>query len=199
MLRYGTDEYRALVRKNRDKQTEFLNKQNKIAIERIFQDKGVRDKLKIEIGYQELTLKIKEKKKAKNGQDMMVVKFWKAPKTNIKALKESYDPITCYHMLQRENRGEFDDNWYKSFTYCLTEQDFDKVKKGDKFRCLIQHKEKYFTEKDGTLVRYEQGNRYGEPIIIREASIAKIYKEGEEPQIDYLKLFIPLNDGTDNI
>lgn len=199
MLRYGTDEYRSLVENNRQRQTEFLNEENQVWLDRIFQDKGVgRDKLKIEVGLQELTVRVLEKKKAKNGQDMMVVKFWKPPRTNMKGLKESYDTIDVYHMLQKVSRGVLEEEWFKPFTTCLSEQDFDRVEKGMKVRCLVRHKEKYFTEKDGTIKNHERGYGYGKPIIIREASIYKIVKE-DNPEIDYLQLFIPLNYGTNNL
>lgn len=202
MLRYGTDEYRSLVENNRQRQTEFLNEENQVWLDRIFQDKGVKrnniEKLKIEVGLHELVLNMKEKKKAKNGQDVMVIKFWKPPRTNMKGVKESYDPISCYHMLQKVGRGVFEEEWFKPFTTCLSEQDFDRVEKGMKVRCLVRHKEKYFTEKDGTIKNHERGYGYGKPIIIREASIYKIVKE-DNPEIDYLQLFIPLNYGTNNL
>lgn len=199
MLRYGTEEYKEPTRRNRQRQTEFLNEENQIWLDRIFQDKGVRDKVKIDVGLHELTLRVLEKRKAKNGQDMMVIKFWKPPRMNMKGQKEGYDTIDCYSMLQKVSKEVFEEEWFKPFTFCLSEQDFSKVKRGQKFRCLVQHKEKYFTDKNGEFVRYEQGLRFGEPIIIREASIVKIFKDNEEPQIDYLKLFIPLNNGTNNI
>lgn len=190
------------MRKNRAKQSEFLSSERKEGLERLFGAKGSDNKLKIEIGLQELKLTGKDKKKARNGKEMMVLKFWKAPvESNFRNTKNSYDTIDCYHMLQEQCYGEFDDNWFKSFTTCLDEKSFDKVKKNDKYLCLIQHVERLFV-KDGEVMKYEQGDKIGEDIVIIEPQIINVYPietNIETIKINYFSLYKPLNNDNSSI
>ena len=67
-LLYGSKEYLTLTRKNRVRPTGFLSGDRIIGLQKLFGHKQSGDgKVKIEIGWQELKLNYKEKKKAKTG------------------------------------------------------------------------------------------------------------------------------------
>lgn len=197
-LLYGAKEYLTLTRKNRIKPTGFLSGDRIIGLQKLFGHKQSGDgKVKIEIGWQELKINYKEKKKARTGQDMMVIKFWKAPATGIDGKKYSYDTIDCYSILQREAYGEFSEEWFKPFTTCLDEQSFAGINKGDKFWCLIMYVEKLF-EKSGEIVKYERGEKSGQDIVIIEPQIIRIQKEQPTNKPNYFKLYKPLDNGNSN-
>ena len=188
-----SEEAREKARKNIGKQNEFLSGERKAGLNRLFGGKGAGGKLKIEIGLQELKIAQKAKKKTRTGGDMIVLSFYKHPKeSSMRKTKESYSPINCYHMLRDTGSGEFDKIWFQSFTTGLTEGDFKDINKGDTFLCVVKHVEKLF-EKDGEIVTYSKGFRFGKPIIIVEPHIVAIYPLGTENiEIQYFTLYEPL-------
>lgn len=173
-------------------QREFLNDRNSSGLRRIFGAKKTANKLKIEIGLQELKISHLGKRKARNGADMMVVKLWKAPvEFDQLRTKKSYASIDCYHMLRSECSGNFEEMWYKPFTSCLDESSFTAIKKGDTFLFLIQHVERLF-EKDGVVMTYEKGERFGNDIILVQPEIVSMYPLGTEVDVNYFNLYKPL-------
>lgn len=177
------------ISKNR---SSFLSVESQANLSHIFGAKKVGGKLKIEIGWQMLELKTIEKKKTKNGGEMMVLKWWKAP-AEFEELKGkiSYSTIDCYHILQRKSYGTFEDNWFKSFTTCLEESQFGDINKGSKWMCLVMQEEQLI-EKQGEVVTYEKGNRAGEDVVRVIPKIIEIHPEDydtSERKLDYLKLY----------
>ena len=139
-----------------------------------------------------LELKSVEKKKTRNGGNMIVIKFWKAPAEfdELKG-KVSYSTIDCFHILQRKSYGTFEDNWFKSFTTCLEESQFKDLEKGSKWMCLVMQEEQLI-EKQGEVVTYEKGNRAGEDVVRVIPKIIEIHPENydtSERTLDYLKLY----------
>jgi hypothetical protein len=173
-------------------QNEFLSIENREKLNKLFGAHKANGKLKIELGLQELILKKKEKKKTKNGGEMIVLSFWKAP-VDFPSLKTkmSYLTIDCYHILQHKAFGKFKDYWYQKFTTCLDESQFAVINKGETYLCLIGHEEKMF-EKDGDIMKYEKGERYGDDIVLIEPKILKVYPpstDKESIEINYFDLY----------
>lgn len=161
-------------------------------LQKIFGAKQTGGKLKIEIGFHELILKGKDKRKTRNGGEMMVLKFWKPPR-QFEGLKNpiSYHPIQCYHILSSKKSISFKDNWMKRFTVGLDEKSFTAIEKGEKYLCLIQQVERPF-EKDGKIMKYEKGNKVGEDIDVVQPEILKVYPPGtniEDININWFELY----------
>jgi hypothetical protein len=189
---YGTVEFQEVAARNKSKQNEFLSERYLQGLEKVFGVKNSGGKVKIEIGWQELKLKQLTKKKTKNGQDMMVVKFWKPPVLfDHRVTPASYDTIDCYHILTKESRFNFEDWWYKPFTTCLSEKQFDVLEKGSVHLCIVEHIEELFIS-DGAIQTYRQGHRIGEDIILVKPRIVKVYPmdfDRDSLDINYLKLY----------
>ena len=183
------------IERNKSKQSGFLSGDRKKGLERLFSGRGSGGKLKVEIGLNELKLSCVQKKKARNGQDMMVVKFYKSPiESSFKQTKDSYRSIDCYHMLQDECKCVFNDNFYKPFTTCLDEKSFTDIKKGDKYLCLVRHVEKLF-KKQGEIMTYKKGDRCGKEIVLVEPQIVEIYPmniDRDTIKFSYFELYKPL-------
>lgn len=192
---YSLSEAQEIVRRNRDSQDKFLSGKRKEGLDRLFGGRGAGGKLKIEIGLQTLKLTKKEARKTKTGGDMIVLSFYKPPiDSSFKKTKDSYDLISCYHILGGYGTGDIEEDWFKSFTTCFTAKDFDHIKKGDSYLCLVKHTEEYFI-KDGEYVTYEKGINYQKPIIVIKPSIVKVYPIGTENiEVNYFKLFEPLKN-----
>lgn len=175
----------------------FLSVESKNYLDRVFGAKKAGGKLKIEIGLQELELKVVEKKKTRNGGEMMVLKFGKPP-ASFDQLKNKlyYHTIDCYHILQRKGWGRFESEWFKGFTTCLDESQFKHLRKGTKYLCLVMQEEKLI-EKDGEVITYEKGNRAGDDVIMIDPQIINIWDvdyDTSDIKIDYLKLYKPLRN-----
>jgi hypothetical protein len=173
-------------------ETQFLGLKNREKLRKIFSAHRSGGKLKIELGLQRLILKSKEKRKTRNGGEMIVLRFYKPP-VAFDGLKNkmAYHTIDCFHILGFGG-GKFKDNWYKRFTTCLKEEQFDVVKKGDEFLCLISHEEKTFNEEDGSTATYNKGNKVGEKIVVIEPSIVKVYPldfDVSSIKINYFELY----------
>jgi hypothetical protein len=193
-LLYGAREYEQLTRKNRAKQRTFLSGDRVLGLIKLFgpKERGS-DKMKIEIGVQELTIRAIERKKTRYGQDMLVLSFWKPPMVLPNGSKKGYDMIDVYHILQ-EQGGDFENNWFRPFTTSLSYDQFAEVKKNNKYLCLVLHREKLF-EQNGEVVKYERGDKAGQDIVIIEPEIVKVYPPGlnkEDIKVNYFSLYKPL-------
>lgn len=195
---YRVEEYLALTRSNRSKQNEFLSGDRIIGLHKLFSPKeryvNNAAKMKIEIGLQELKISAVERKKTRYGQDMLVVSFWKAPIALPNGSKKGYDTIDCYHILQKEDSGDFNNNWFRPFTTNFTYSTFSEVKKNQKYLCLVLHREKLF-EQNGEAVKYERGDNIGQDIVLVEPEIIKVYPQGtnkEDIKVNYFSLYKPL-------
>lgn len=186
-------EIEEIIKRNREKQNEFLSGERKQYLEELFRKRGSGGKLKIEIGIQELKIIKKTKRKTSTGVDILDISFYKPPSSSsFRNTKDSYSTIDCYHTLNGYG-GDFENEWFKHSTKCFSEEDFAHINKGDVFLCLVKHVEKLF-EKYGKIVTYEKGNRFGQDIVIVEPQIIKVYPIGtEDIKIDYFKLYEPLN------
>jgi len=117
--------------------------------------------------------------KAKNGADMLVIDFWKAPEyIDSTEDKSAYKTIKCYHIVQNYSNSKLSDGWYNGFSSCYTKEQLDQLfkYKGKWFVALVEHIEDVFND-----------NEYF------KTEIVKVYKDGyDTDDINYLKLFKPL-------
>jgi len=177
-----------------DEQSEFLGIEHVDELNRIFGAKRAGGKVKIEIGIQELTLKVKQKEMGFYGEQM-VLKFWKPP-FSVPNLKSpvSYHTIDCIHLLRNKRIASFRDNWFKSFTTCLDEKSFKVINKGDKFLCLIMQQEQTFSERNGEAATYNKGERSGEEIVVVKPNIISVHPLGTKVEFNYFDLYKKLNN-----
>lgn len=196
--RYSLSDIKDVVKKNREKQTEFLSDERLLELQDLFcpkgktvrTGKGYTHKLFVEIGLQTLSVSVK-KGKTKNGYPKITVSFHKNPVPSWWNNSDlSYDTIDCTHLIMNETTGNFSKQWFKPFSKNFTEKDFNKIPKGAKIKCIVSHVEERFIQ-NGQQMYYKQGRNFAKPIILTKPEITEVFHidtPNEDIEIDYFKL-----------
>lgn len=170
-----------------------INKLMRTKFKRVTSGKSYTYKALPEIGLNELTLKSVVKGKTKRGQDKMTITFTKSPiESWFRNGKESYLPITCIHTLSDKDGEDFDNLWFRPITFSkISENQLKTLKCGDKYKCVVLHKEDPWIE-NGKPMKYKQGGKIGQDIVQLKPEIIKIYNintPDSKIPINYLRLY----------
>jgi hypothetical protein len=163
----------------------FLTGENIDLVNNIFCEKKTKGKNYIPVGVNILEFKSVDRRKTKNGKDMYVFKMYKPPQeTSRRATKVSYKPIYCYHIVG--GGGNLKDNWYKSFTTVLSQQQLEgmRAKIGSKFKAIVSQTINYIKNSSG-----EFEYNFGGKAFWADCKIENVYGLDEEVEVNYLKLF----------
>ena len=186
-----------------DSDFEFITGKRRAGLLKLFRDKGIyvktgkgkAQKLLIGIGLHTLSLSKVSYGKTKNGYAKCTVSFHKSPKESwFNNSDLSYCTIDGTHLLTNRGGGDFSKSWYLPFTNQFSKEDFETLRQGTKYKCIVQHRERQWTN-NGIPMRYQQGSHMGELIIRVEPEVVAVYDietPDEDIDIPYFKLYKPV-------
>lgn len=209
--RSNREAYILSTRRNRLIQNEFLSGERLDGLYRLMGTKwhcvrtakSYTTKSLIEIGLNTLKVKDIVFGKTANGYDKATVVLYKSPKTeacltkngeDINYTVETYDTISCTHVLQQRTTGDFSKEWFKPFSKGFRKEDFEQLKKNTLYKCVVLQKEELFVM-NGKQMVYEQGNKMGKPIVLIRPQVIEVYDidtPDENIKFDYKKLYQPI-------